>query len=108
MFLTIQQMQDRIKQLKYKDCKFEIYEGAFEGPHLKIVTIEDDSTKPGEKVELQIHSWIPPYETIQGFDMFVLKRLIRIATHEAMEFFQDETGKPVVDPHRSLADRDLI
>jgi hypothetical protein len=109
MFLSVAEMQNRVSELEFREWAFEIYEGAFEGPHLKILALEEDSTRPGAKVKLEIHIPVAPYETISGFDMWLLKRLIRITTHETMEFFKDKaTGLPVIDPHRDGADKDLI
>jgi hypothetical protein len=99
-------MQDRINEFIYKEgWTMEVYEGAFEGPHLRIRGVEPDSTKPGENLPLDIHSRIPPMLSLDQFDLFLQNRLIVIETHECREFLRlRKNGKAIFYPH--ISDRD--
>ncbi len=107
--LTVQQMQERVKRYSYrKGWTIEVREGAFEGAILHIHSIEEDSTKDTEKIELDIYSPIPPQISMESFDLFVQWRLIRIECHESREFLRlKKNGKSVFYPHVRDSDRDL-
>lgn len=96
--LTVEQLQAHVKRLTYRpDWTFEVYEGEFEGPHIFIVATVQDSYRDG-KLELGVRSAIPPMESTEQFERWLLWRLIRIECHEAREFFKRD-GQIISDPH---------
>jgi hypothetical protein len=105
MLLTIEKLKERVNQFIYRPgWTMEVYEGAFEGPMLHVRTVEDDTTKPGEKLEIDVFSPIPPMLSIEQFDLFIHWRLKRIEIHESMEFLRlKSNGRAVFYPH--LSDR---
>lgn len=107
--LTTKQMQERLSQVVYKDWKISIYDGAFEGLKLEIDAVVEDSTNPGNQTRLHIISPFIPCFTVEQFDYTIAKRLIIAETHEVLEMFKDKkTGKPIFDPHRENANRDML
>ena len=100
-------MQQRANELIYKEgWKIEVREGAFEGAHLIITVVVPDSTRPGETMELDVHSSIPPQVSLDSFDLYLQWRINRIETHEAREFLRlKKNGKALLFPH--ISDKDL-
>ncbi len=89
--LTVQQMQERAAQYTYrKGWTIEVREGVFEGAHLEIVCLLEDSVEIGKMTEFRVNSSIPPQLSIQQFDLFILNRLLRIESHECREWFKVE------------------
>lgn len=100
-------LQRHIRLRQYKPgWTLTVYEGEFEGQHLRIRADVENSYHPGETVPLDIHTPIPPMPSLTYFDRWLLARLIRIETHEAMEWYRDADGRPIYNPHRDGADRD--
>jgi hypothetical protein len=105
--LTLKQMQERLSEMTYRPgWVMEMYQGHSEGTHFKIYAKVEDSVRKGEVVDLEIHSVVPPQVSIESFDLWVADRLKRIEIHESMEWLQVD-GKPVLCPHRPMADRDM-
>lgn len=84
---------------------FEVYQGQWEGPHVRIHATVPNAYHPNETVELDIHSSMPPFHTREDVDEWMVWRLSRIWTHEVLENYRRE-GYPVYDPHRDGADQD--
>lgn len=106
--LTIQQIEDELKKITYRNgWKFFVYQGAWEGQHMRIEATVPDSVELGQDVSLKIETPIPPYNTIEDFHLWLMYRLIRIETHEAREWFKVD-GIPVFYPHMDGADRDIL
>lgn len=87
----------------------QVYEGRFEGPHLRITittpnAYSDDND--ADLVVLDIHSPIPPMQDKGQLADWLLWRLLRIESHECREFFKVK-GLTYADPHQDGADRDL-
>lgn len=83
--------------------RFEVYEDAYEGPHLRIRTDVEDAFHPGTMVELRIESPLPPnLRTADDVDEWVLWRLERIASHEVREWLRRD-GVQVSNPHEEGA-----
>lgn len=105
--LSVETLDEHLDNITYKPgWEFEVYQGAFEGPHIRITTVCDDSYHPGEKVTLDVHSQLPPMFDLEYFEQWLLWRLMIIETHEAREFLRKD-GKPIFDPHKENANRDL-
>lgn len=106
--LTIQQIEDELKKITYREgWKFFVYQGAWEGQHLRIEATVPDSVELGQDVFLNIETPIPPCPDAQYFHHWLIYRLIRIETHEAREWFK-VNGVPVFYPHMDGADRDIL
>lgn len=104
--LSTEQIRAHLATLTYlPGWKFDVYEGRWEGPHLVIRTIVEDSYHPGEKQHLDVHTPLPPIPDTNYLEVFLQWRLNRIATHEAREFLRKD-GRPIFDPHAPDADRD--
>ena len=110
---------------------FEVYDGQWEGLHLVIRTKLEDANlshtsgciakliSDGEKqtsadechcgaqlkTVLDIHSMMPPMESIEQFERWLAWRLGRIELHEMREFLQLDS-KPIFDPHAEFAEHD--
>jgi hypothetical protein len=52
---------------------------------------------------LDIHSLIPPMATVEDFDRWMVWRLIEIASHEVREWYRDDQGRAIFDPHAADA-----
>jgi hypothetical protein len=91
----------------YDGWEFSLYMGDTEGIHMLIKATLDDNRNPGQKFSFEVYSPVPPQVSLRSFELLVMSRLNRIAVHESMERLQID-GKPIVDPHRPNADRDLI
>jgi hypothetical protein len=106
--LTIQQIQDELNKITYKDgWFFEARQGAFEGHHLTITATLPDSVNLGQNVDLKIETPIPPYRSIEDFHLWLVYRLIRIESHEAREWLKVK-GIPIFYPHMEGADADQL
>lgn len=106
--LSIQQIEEELKKITYKEgWKFFVYEGAFEGPHMRIEVTLPDSVNLGQDVPLKIETVISPCKTVEDFHLWLVKRLIRIESHETREWFKIN-GVPVFYPHMDGADRDIL
>lgn len=106
MLLTVKEMQDRAAHYSYrKGWTINVREGCFEGPHLEIIALLEDSIDLGKMTEFQVHSPIPPQLSIEQFDLFILWRLARIESHECREWFKCD-GKALFYPHVEDADTD--
>lgn len=106
--LTIQQMQERLNRMTYKEgWTIKLYQGAFEGAHLQITAELDDSVELGKKTVFDVHDMMPPMLSIEQFDLYIIDRLMRIETHEAREWLKLD-GKSLFYPHCDFADRDDI
>lgn len=104
--LTTSRLRKHLQRLSYKPgFVFEVYDGRHEGQHLVIRATVENSYRPGETVELDIHSPLPPMPSVDYFEAWLLWRLQRIEVHEAMEWFKRDRA-PVCDPHRVGADQD--
>jgi hypothetical protein len=104
--LTTTELQNHLSTISYMPgWLIDVYDGAYEGQHCVIRTRLEDSYNPGEMVELDIHSMLPPMRTTEDFEQWLLWRLMRIATHEVREWLKKD-GKPIVDPHADGADQD--
>lgn len=55
--------------------------------------------RPDETVNGWIAPPIPPLATIADLHEWVAQQVIRVATHEALEWLQGSDGKPLFDPH---------
>jgi hypothetical protein len=106
MLLTVQQMQEHIAKVSYKEWKIEVREGFAEGPHIEIIALLDDSVELGKKTEFRVNSPIGYMQTIEQFNLFLLARLLRIESHETREWFKVD-GKPIFYPHEKYSDRDV-
>lgn len=85
---------------------FLVYDGRWEGPHLAIVAELPDAYRPGETVTIRVENMLPPFDTIEQLDRWMVWRLTRIASHEVREFYRDTEGRPIFDPHAEWAERD--
>lgn len=108
--LSLSDIQKRLSEFKYfPGWELSAYEGAFEGNKLLIEADVDDYTCADEQ-QIHLHIVRPIdnlFETVNQFDIWLLKTLNRIAIHESMEALRIN-GKPVIDPHRDGSDRDLM
>lgn len=107
--LTLQEMQDRLDELEYKDWRLSIYDGAFEGYKLEVKATVDDSTNPGNPINLHVVSPITGFFSLEQFDYHIAKRLCIIETHECLENLKEKfTGRPLFNPHRPMGDQDRL
>ena len=106
--LTTHDLQQALKNITYRDgWKMRVYEGVFEGAHLEIIALLEDSVELGKTTEFKVYSAIPPMLTIEQFHLFLSWRLRRIEIHESMEWLK-LNGKAIYDPHRFEADQDRL
>lgn len=104
--LTTKELQDELAKITYKDdWWFKVYDGDWEGQHLVITTVVDDTYHPGEKTTLDVHSPLPPIPNVEYFHHYLAWRLGRIENHEMREFFKVE-GQPVFNPHTEAGNHD--
>lgn len=105
--LTTTELAAHLKRLTYKPgWAIRVYDGAWEGQHLVITTVVEDSYNPGQTVTLDVHSMLPPMPDAGYLDVWLQWRLARIETHESREFLRRD-GRPVFDPHAEYGDRDM-
>lgn len=102
--LSTAEICDRVAQMTYRPgWTLSVYENGFEDPHLEILAVDvPNSYRPGSTLDLRISSSIPPMDSIEQLDRWVMWRLERVESHEAREWLQID-GRPLFDPHR-LAD----
>src|SRR3954454_25179958 len=99
-------IQGLLERFSYKPgWEITYYVGTYEGPHINIRARVENSYRPGEYVDLDVHSPIPPVRDLNDLGEWLAWRLRRLEVHECMEWFKFE-GKPWVDPHRPEADQD--
>lgn len=102
------QVRDRLAELTYRpNWTFELHQGAYEGPRLRISATVLNSYDPyGDPVPLDIWVPLPPFLNTGALDGWLLWRLQQVEIHEAMEWLHGPDGRPLFDPHRPQADRD--
>lgn len=104
--LSTAELQNILKKVSYKPgWSFEIYDGEWEGQHLRITTVVPNAYSLNDNLEIDVHSVLPPIPDEQYFHIWLMKRLARIEVHEMREFYRVD-GKIVDDPHRDGADQD--
>lgn len=104
--LTVADLQAHLDRLSFQPgWAVEVYEGRFEGPHVRIAAVVANSYAASEPVELDIHSMLPPMPSLDYFEVWLEWRLARVARHEVREWFKRD-GRPVFDPHAPNADQD--
>lgn len=107
-FLSIQEIEEELKKITYREgWKFIVYDGAWEGQHMRIEATVPDSVNLGKDVDLKIEIPIPPCPNVEYFHYWLIYRIIRIESHEAREFFKVD-GVPVFYPHMEGADQDIL
>jgi hypothetical protein len=109
LMLTLADVQARLAELTYRPgWDITAYQGAFEGPRLRISALVPDSYNPGSTVPLDIRVPLPvqAWDTVGQFDRWLLWRLQAVEVHECMEWLHGPDGRPLFDPHREHADRD--
>lgn len=105
--LSTAEIEQELQRLSYKPgWHISIYEGAWEGQHIVIRTSVPDAYNPGSEVVLDVHSMLPPQDSVASLHRWIAWRLGRLEVHEMREFFRRD-GKAIFDPHAEFADRDL-
>lgn len=105
--LTTHEIANWLTLITYRPgWSFEVYDGRWEGQHFVIRARVADATEPDETTTLDIHSMLPPMDTIDQFERWLAWRLSRIEIHEMREFLRRD-GKPIFDPHADGAEHDL-
>lgn len=108
MILTLNQLQERLSQMSYRPgWEMNIYEGVFEGLQFELKAEMEDNFNPGKPFDFHCVSPLPPFLSIQQFDLWVAWRLKRIEIHECLESLK-VNGKPIFDPHRPNSDQDRL
>src|SRR3954452_22066951 len=98
MISTLEIQQYLRHQLSWKPgWTIEVRETRWEGAEIFIVGPEPDTYSEGE-IDLGVPTYLPPFETLGQFDLWLQKRLDRIAIHESHEWFK-RNGKGIFDPH---------
>lgn len=104
--LTVADLAAHLHGITYRTgWTLSVYEGRFEGPHLRIHATVENSYSPGDPVELDVHTFIPPMVDAAQFDAFLAWRLGRVEIHECREWLKRD-GLPLFDPHAPDADQD--
>lgn len=107
MPLTVQQLQEVAQLVTYKPgWVFTVYQGHFEGPHLKLYFRTIDREDPSKPFDADVHRPIPRMFSEEQFLNWLLDQAIRQEVHEAREFFRF-SGHLFSDPHAENSDRDL-
>ncbi len=97
--LTYAEVGEVVAQVTYRPgWRLETYEDPHEGLAIAIVAEVEDAYHPGQTVELDIHSYIPPMRDRQAVLDWLLWRLERIASHEVREFARFD-GQLIAGPH---------
>lgn len=105
--LTTADLQAVAARVTYRPgWRLTVYDGRYEGQHLQICAEVPNAYAPGDTVTLDVHTPIPPQNTVNGFLYWLLWRLLRVESHECREWLRVD-GHPVDDPHAPNADRDL-
>lgn len=107
--LTTDQIRALLERITYKDgWDFYYYRGKFEGPHLVISFLTEDSFNPGaDRIKLDVHTFLSPNDIASedAFLTYLAHRLARLEIHEMREFLKID-GKVVFNPHAEGADHD--
>jgi hypothetical protein len=97
--LTSVEIERHFDRLTYKDgWRFLLYVTPWEGPFVRIEVDVEDSYNPGETTTLGVNSFLPPMESTDQLESWLMARIIRIESHEAREFFKRD-GEVIFDPH---------
>lgn len=105
--LSTEQLREHLAGVTYRPgWAFELYDGRWEGQHLVIKASLMDSFRHGETVDLEIHSMLPPMESVRQFDQWLAWRLGRIEVHEMREWLK-HGGRVLFDPHAPGAEHDF-
>lgn len=107
--LDIDSVRSFLRSVTYKDgWEFEVYGNPFDGMYIQIRATVPNAyyIKGGESpetVQLRINSPIPTValESHRHLGDWILWRIIRVETHEAMEFFK-VGGYMIYDPHNVI------
>ena len=103
----MEEIQDHLDRITYKPgWSFLAYEGRWEGHHIAITTCVPDAFNPGKNVTLDVHSMLPPMESTDDLDRWLMWRLARIEVHEMREWYKRD-GWVIDSPHVENAERDL-
>lgn len=100
--------QAHLARVRYRPgWTFELYQGDFEGPHLRIRADVENSYRPGQTVALDIHSPVPLAVIADpaGLLRYLAWRLQIVESHEMREWLRLD-GAVVFDPHAPDANRD--
>jgi hypothetical protein len=105
--LSVHEMQAHLRRITYRPgWRFDLYPGAWEGPHLEVLADVPDADGMGELVTVSVVSAVPPMDTLDQFERWLGWRLARIESHEMREFLKRD-GVAIYDPHAPDAHRDL-
>lgn len=105
--LSTQDINEHLSKVTYKPgWSFKCYNGRWEGQHFVITTVVPDAYDPTKETTLDVHSALPPLDTTEQLDKWIMWRLGIIEIHEMREFYRVD-GKVVADPHKEHANRDL-
>lgn len=105
--LSVEQIATHLERITYRPgWQFSVYPGRYEGPHICINADLADSVNAGKTVSVRIDSQLPPFETTEQFERWLLWRLAIIETHECREWLKRD-GKAIADPHATDAQHDL-
>lgn len=105
--LTNAEIEAYLNRVQYKDWRLELHETEWEGPFLRILIEDDDNFTPGEKITLGINSIFPPFRSEEDLSLWLMKRIIRIESHEARERFLLD-GEIVFSPHAEGEPYDVV
>ena len=96
--LSVDEIRNHLSRISYKEgWQFEAHETEWEGPFVRILVEVPDTYNPGETTTLGINS-IVSADTTDELERWLIRRIIRIESHEAREFFKRD-GKVLYDPH---------
>jgi hypothetical protein len=99
--MTRDDVRSVLAQVTYRPgWEFRIAEDPYEGLAVWVVAPVENSYQPGTTTDLGIETFVP-LASLAGPEQFLewlLARLVRLETHEAMEWFK-VNGKPFRDPH---------
>jgi hypothetical protein len=106
--LTADEIRAHLARLTYRPgWAFELYEGRFEGLHLRITATVDDSLRPGETVVLGVNSRLPWMADSGQLESWLAHRLAAIEVHEMREWLKRD-GEAIFDPHAEGAGEDRL
>lgn len=98
--LTSDQIRAALSLRTYKEgWRWELHQDPYEGPYIRFLVDVPDALNGDQPTTLGINSWLPPMQTLEQLDHWMIWRIGRIENHEAREFYQDHAGHPVFDPH---------
>jgi hypothetical protein len=105
--LTTLEIQEHLRHVTYKPgWSFTAYDGRWEGQHIIIDVVTPDAFNPGHDITLDVHTSLPPLDTIRELDRWLLWRLMRIESHELREWYKVD-GKVIVNPHSDDGNHDV-